>query len=129
MTNKELRIGNLVYGVSDRIEEVIYILPTEVNTAPPKLKQADFLHKIDEIEPIPLTEEWLEKFGFKITGQTPHPNNIWTVYGEECKFELEHIISFFLYDNKCFGTEVKYVHQLQNLYFALTGEELTFKQD
>ena len=26
-------------------------------------------------------------------------------------------------------TEVKFVHQLQNLYFALTGEELTIKEE
>lgn len=26
-----------------------------------------------------------------------------------------------------FAAEIKHVHQLQNLYFALTGEELTLK--
>jgi hypothetical protein len=25
--------------------------------------------------------------------------------------------------------DIMYVHQLQNLYFALTGEELTFKSE
>lgn len=83
-----------------------------------------FVEFID-IKPIPLTEEILLKCGFEITRQTEHPNNIWTVYGEECKFELEHITSFYLYDNKCFGTKVQYLHQLQNLYFALTNTELT----
>lgn len=28
---------------------------------------------------------------------------------------------------KEYNIEIKYVHQLQNLYFALTGEELTIK--
>ena len=78
-----------------------------------------------DAEPIPLTQEWLLKFGFEKTKQTKEDNNIWTFIGSECKFELEQIITFFLYDNKCFGTELKYVHQLQNLYFALTNEELT----
>lgn len=82
---------------------------------------------INDIEPIPLTPEILEKCGFEITGQTEHPNNIWTKYGEESKFELEQIIHFFLYDNKCFGTQVNYLHQLQNIYFSLTGEELDVK--
>lgn len=30
-------------------------------------------------------------------------------------------------DGYRFGIEIKYVHQLQNIYFALTGEELTIK--
>lgn len=144
MKPTELRIGNYVYyehtthivsGVHGNkvyswwVKDGQPVIEYEAKDISGTQVENPYIDVISQHEPIPLTEEWLVKFGFKITGQTPHPNNIWTVYGEECKFELEHIISFFLYDNKCFGTEVKYIHQLQNLYFALTGEELTFKQD
>ena len=127
MTANELRIGNLVNGV---LTQEPYIIDA---WALREMENGNYQNSYDTetkvFEPIPLTEEWLVKFGFKITKQTKEDNNIWTVYGEESKFELEEIIGFFLYDNMCFGTQTKYVHSLQNLYFALTGEELTFKSE
>ena len=74
-------------------------------------------------KPIPLTEEWLVKFGFKIEGKTWGNTNyskdfsgIWLQdRGELYKCTISN-------GNK--HIEIRYVHQLQNLYFALTGEEL-----
>jgi len=76
----------------------------------------------DDLQPIPLTEEWLLKFGFKIEGDN----------GVECswiigKFRLCSDATVFIEDKN--NIDVKYVHQLQNLYFVLTGEELTFKSE
>ena len=75
-----------------------------------------------ECEPILLTEEWLLKFNIK--------QDEWFC---DNSYKLSHNKLFENYDvsvcnvNKtnivCFA-DVKYVHQLQNLYFALTGEEL-----
>lgn len=65
-------------------------------------------------KPIPLTEEWFKKLGgsFRFAKEfiCDWQNGFVTIeeYGEG-EFALKHI---------------KYVHQLQNLYFALTGEEL-----
>ena len=139
MTNKELRIGNLVYGVSDRIEEVIYILPTEVNTAPPKLKQADFLHKIDEIQPIPLTDEWFIKWGFFKDGE------YWSKEIDDYKycfryrdwaknwaFYQEFTDSPFIEDDGKkypISFDIEHVHQLQNLWFALLHKEIEENED
>jgi len=74
---------------------------------------------MDTIEPIPLTEEWLLKFGF--TGdylfhdieyfslsKTNTGGNYYCVY----------------FENEYTAVYIEYVHQLQNLYFALTGTEL-----
>lgn len=73
-------------------------------------------------EPIPITEEWLFKFGF--------------VDGHKCEEYHNFIIldPFFIVAYKKnnyhlhvygkFNIEIKYIHQLQNLYFALTGKEL-----
>jgi hypothetical protein len=75
------------------------------------------------VKPIPLTEEWLLKFGFV------------KIYN--CIYEIEmdgHVIEFDLRFRKMsvyFGDillQLKYVHELQNLYFALTSEELTIKE-
>jgi hypothetical protein len=81
-------------------------------------------------EPIPLTEEWLVKFGFEDRietgvciayhyGHNPITND-WMI--ELIKI---HEDSFYFYKNGHF--KIVFVHQLQNLYFALTGEELIVK--
>jgi len=93
------------------------------------------------IEPIPLTEEWLLKFGFEKTIHT-HLDKTKT---NPCykNANLRYYLQW--YSNKSFDeintgtlmligiqqqethliTSVNHVHQLQNLYFALTGQELT----
>lgn len=74
------------------------------------------------MKPIPLTEEWLFKFGYK---------KVNTLYDTTEVFEKK--LSYTIYFRSgvlsfSFSTqEIKYVHQLQNLYFALTNEELKFK--
>jgi len=87
--------------------------------------------RIDKLQAIPLTEEWLLKFGFK--------KNIDEAYEIETGRKAI-TISEAQDDGYCFlcyrcdigmdyvGIDfVDYVHQLQDLYFALTGEELTIK--
>jgi hypothetical protein len=71
-------------------------------------------------KPIPLTEEWLLRFGF------------------EKKYKNYEMGDFMFFKGSCsrisyklslIGINIKHVHQLQNLYFALTGEELKLKDD
>ena len=103
MEAKELRIGNYYDGVRG-IEQ---------------LTNAESLQEIEsypeKFKPIPLTEEWLLKFGFEFP------------QGEFCiKGKLKIVVDCdpFIEVGKS-GVELEYVHQLQNLYFALTGEELS----
>ena len=80
------------------------------------------------IEPIPLTEEWLIKFGFRYYNNHIYvfPNNdslrlwgfSWNV--QQYLMGLDEFVDIPT-------PSIKYVHQLQNLYFALAGEELTIK--
>jgi hypothetical protein len=77
-----------------------------------------------EYEPIPLTEEWLLRLGFE------KPAHSWNG-------KIFHLSQWDAYPlNWCVAMDkngavivhkLKYVHQLQNLYFALTNEELTMK--
>lgn len=83
-------------------------------------------------KPIRLTEEWLLKFGADKTPQLfdyfsrvkYHNYFIIHDYNTIASFS----ISEFGYFDCLVYKHVKYVHQLQNLYFALTGEELTIKK-
>jgi hypothetical protein len=88
-------------------------------------------------EPISLTEGWLRKFGFECRESTA---------AKEYYLGLNNVTNDWLfsivwldkpesfgYPNAPFYRNGRhtlyYVHQLQNLYFALTGEELTIDKE
>lgn len=88
---------------------------------------------------IPLTEQWLERLGFvditegyRATGQASPVYRIASpVRGQDINLYQEwdykngRALGYFLAH---FEYVMQYVHQLQNLFFALTGEELTIKE-
>ena len=79
---------------------------------------------LEDVKPIPLTEEWLVKFGFDFDGYCSY----WKSEIELTKDTMdEHFQSFNNVGSGLCQKEIKYVNQLQNLYFAITGEELTIK--
>ena len=117
MKATELRIGNFISldGLSKPIK-VSIIDTTETST--------DTKYK-----PIKLTEEWLLKFGFE-----KHPNDIPSyckVFGD---FDVDDFgYAFCVYQDlggnfyaQIIGRKIilNSVHQLQNLYFTITEEEL-----
>jgi hypothetical protein len=128
----ELRIGNLV--IYEATTHKIRELSTNLcRTTWHKFPVDGYIHGYSEIEPIPLTEDWFLKFGFKKFVHKP-------IEGEEEKCE-EYCIGkisivdwgngFILSNSFSFDLRVKleYVHQLQNLYWCLCGEELTLKSN
>ena len=82
-------------------------------------------------DPIPLTEEILLEAGFKESNDGSNTQYVLPVVwsfgvGEETRteiFRLEEVEGKF-FSEHCFNRVILYVHQLQNLYFALTGQEL-----
>jgi len=73
----------------------------------------------DFYQAMEISEEWLIKLGFIHAGN----------FCDCINYKLNGI-DIWLYANNeiAFGKwDLKYVHQLENLYFALTGEELTYK--
>jgi hypothetical protein len=75
--------------------------------------------------PILLTEDWLLKFGFKYSLKLDDfmfkdQNDIF----EMQPYKKGFLNSVLWCDNEILQ-EIKYAHQLQNLYFSLTGEELS----
>jgi hypothetical protein len=71
---------------------------------------------LEDVKPIPLTEEWLLKFGFEYSDLNGD-SGLWKIP----PFQIYGKYNQFIYD---YRLDVNYVHQLQNLYFALTYEEL-----
>lgn len=114
--SKQLRIGNLVKEGEVRIicDDLIFI------------KESSF--SLENFEPIPLTEEWLLKFGFapknNSSPQTFHKIGQYNFKVGKWKSNTSGIS---LICCNSLGRHIDYVHQLQNLYFALTNEELTIK--
>lgn len=119
---KELRIGNLVQ---------LDIIQLEVNGLFLSHFKARNEHGVevnsaqDNITPITLSEEWLLKLGLK-------PNSDKSIYEFIKRPQWEDItvrfyegkFSIWLGDAPMIDIEIEYVNRLQNLYFALTGEEL-----
>lgn len=123
MKSNEIRVGNLVADKEGAIYEADHITIAMAH---------NYL-------PIPLTEDWLKRFGFyrsehfglsgpvmEFSAPEMRRKALYhhgTIYYQKGKLNIEFInehghyacIDFLL---------INYVHQLQNLYFALTGKEL-----
>jgi len=127
MESNELRIGNYIkHTESNRVGAVTGLQENII----------DCTNGFDGSlysEPIPLTEEWLLKFGFEKKTEllgfgsvesTFYELNNDRIYLLRKGFEYERTPT--LKSNERFNLckVYNYVHQLQNLYFALKGEEL-----
>jgi hypothetical protein len=121
MKASELRIENLIYNKQGNI---VYVNTNHLTLLSYGIE--------NEFQPIPLTEEWLLKFGFAFRKMgaggavfTRH-NGHW--YKDDIPYFAgsngKHFDIFLQFGD---GVEIQYVHQFQNLYFALTGEELEMK--
>lgn len=125
MKASELRIGNKVdlYGSTATIQGQDFVNHYTTDD-----------RNFDRFKPILLTEEWLLKLGFKVEycdDGTPY----YTKDLSESKYCSLSIMSsdengFMEITLFPYGQwfRYRYVHQLQNLYFALTGKELEVKE-
>jgi hypothetical protein len=126
MKASELRIGNSIMQDDDLVFVTWWRLELMEN------------NKI-EYKPIPLTEEWLLKLGFSMDDEYL---SMWINDYKYCfkyrdwaknwAFYIEYTDSPHPKDeNQKYPVsfDIRYVNQLQNLYFALTGEELEIKDE
>lgn len=122
MEANELRIGNLV-DLGNRIAKVIEINHSACVVVDLEETQ-DTIEDYDRTKPLQITEKWLLKFGFErrpwglVKGDLLFRDNIKNPC-QELTLEI----------GNGFRVIVQHVHKLQNLYFELTGEELTFKSE
>ena len=115
MEAKELRIWNLVERTNKQTKEKLTL---ELTASCILDISCNGVLSSFNYEPIPLTEEWLLKFGFETKGIN-RPK--WTKWKVDLIEDEKGIFSF---DESRIYIDIEFVHQLQNLYFALTGEEL-----
>lgn len=125
MDVRELRIGNWVEcnasGHQFQIGNINNVYVTEI------LYEDDTWFSIQDIDPIPLTEEKLvNMFGFERV-ESPDPDvHPWADYVKD-----NVVISMpyfeFSYSYGDDPVEIKYVHSIQNLFFAVKQRELEVK--
>lgn len=150
MDSNEFRIGNLLMDESTgalllvdalaRDNVTTYVINRNLYPLPKGWRSVEVL----------LTNEWLMRFGFVYPNFSPEFD---TNYNNDYDFETVNLNGFLLfkkdnfligfkndrffivyenagYDEQAhiysFGISFKFVHHLQNLYFALTGEELIY---
>jgi hypothetical protein len=135
MTANELRIGNWVNWDGDDHQEIALV--ASICKEEVGFRCGDF-GLIENIEGILLTEDWLYKFGFKNIDKGDNDYITYTDPNHDYYLQIDvrrkdgkySILDNSFDDLRDFSMiDIMYVHQLQNLYFALTGEELTFKSE
>ena len=133
MKANELRIGNLVnveYKGKILLAEVC-LIDHESSISSTFDRQADLVNGMichpKDLIPIQLTEDRLLKMGFNVKESIWYSKktSIRWVRFEVCIKEKRCILFNSKSINFCDMQFPKYVHHLQNLYFTLTGDELT----
>lgn len=130
MKANELRVGNFVILKSkcDKDEIALLLTIDEINGCYyNRASNKKYINRKYDgknswctfkiINPIPITEDWLLRFGYKKDGDNYQGkfHKIW-----KCN-------DLFVCEKN--GIVLKTIHQLQNLYFTLTGIELTYKTE
>lgn len=128
MLAEELRIANFIYA-HGKIQQVEQIGNTPYGHAQRVIffKGSPIGEYAVNCAGIPLTEDWLVRAGFEYE----KTNKSWqldTEFGFSIWGRIDIGFSVFGSDDVEIGNTFEYVHQLQNLYHALTGEELTVKE-
>jgi len=123
MKASELRIGNLIADIDGDVFNI------------KQENLCDFANGFINVEPIPLTEEWLLKFEYVKFKSNEIYNEWFLIIDGVLKYKIIETVNYlknnskFTIPNSDKPIMIQYVHQLQNLYFALTGEELTIKDE
>lgn len=120
-----LRIGNLVRGPKG-IEKVWDVMCDMVNT-----DKGERLY--EDLEPLPITDEILLEMGFE-----EDDSNFWfdmETHHLELRLSSDYYYPIYVQDAEMSHEDeqrvclnrVKFIHELQNLFFVLTGKELKYK--
>lgn len=111
---EELRLGNYIAEPYNNIPEKVYSIKNDTIND----------ETTEYFNPIPLTEDWLSKFGFVKMDEKYN----FFIHGHEINFKVDKKIKWAAWCNTVLtNVEIQHVHQLQNVYFALTGKELEYE--
>lgn len=123
MIANEFRLGNRVLVPDTGQEAEITAINKHVGVV---VNSSMAWINIESVKPIPLTEEWLIKFGFE-SEQNDYDKQINCFVFNQITLYDHQNGSYSLYRYNDAHVYLPHVHQLQNLYFALTSEELSIK--
>ena len=121
MTAEELRIGNYVLDEENKVRLVTELSRALIRTS------FDLILLASEVKPIPLTEEILLKCGFEINGKYYRSKYIQDSI--KLIYYFNQRVLYFKYKGEFspmiqIPRAIESLHELQNIYYALTGEEL-----
>ena len=111
MKANELRIGN--YVIDNRDDSIHKVTGSTIHSYE--------FSNTSILKPIPLNEEWLLKFGFEQKG------SFYRIKNSRFAEIIVYDDGIDVCNHSVYLPHIKSVHQLQNLYFALTGCELEIK--
>lgn len=127
----QLRIGNWIMDRGNKQWQIdCWELPNKVAAKAPYIGESlgkpiyghPLTEDVEYLQPIPLTPEILEKCGFErinhISEGILYKNN-W--------LRCNEFISGWAWRGGYISNKPKYLHQLQNLYYCICGEELIYK--
>jgi len=127
MTAQELRIGNLVNLCFEH--KPGWFIASVTNIYDNNTIDTDSVYVVNKVkyyfEGVPLTEYWLLMFGFE------DRVGLWVLTKElpNTMIIIHQTLNGFSFSwsdaNDRMILKIQFVHQLQNLYFALTSEELS----
>ena len=119
MIVEEIRVGGLFELPNGHVSKVTGLTENGKVWFVRNPKNEECAFNIKDFEPIPLTEEWFSKCGCNEEDSIISYDLELDIY--VCLNQGQQLTGILL-------ENIKYVHQLQNLYFGITGEELTIKE-
>lgn len=137
---EELRIGNYVTDKNGR-DVVVYDIQKYGINQDEFRGETVYDLMADDIMGVPLTEEWLLRLGFEKLDRKWKDGSVSKDMFNMSDYRFEYYISFTIDGVAFFRVgknarqeqeylrDIKWVHQLQNLYFALSGSELEYCGD
>ena len=128
MKAENLRLGNLVTTTQRDLRCVYKVIAIGeefvdlycINSCDP-FKEVNGV-ELPSVIPIELSEDWLLKFGFQKGAY-----DIFWLTENDLDLDLAETPEGWRVSSLNINPPIDYVHQLQNLYFSLTGTELTIK--
>lgn len=114
----ELRIGNIVNSLTSGGWKLAYVDIEMLKLLPRQNDPFEYMG----IRPVPLTTEILYNSGFEVYHDNPRLEFFYVNKAGYYPFFIYSDREGNFYHNE--NLELKYLHQLQNLFFALTGSEL-----
>lgn len=130
ITGETVKVVGIEMRISKSFPTSSGVIKIEVNIN----KYPDEFGQFNEfIDPIPLSEEWLLRLGFTLNKYQKQDLFYYSLevlsHGKISYYPNIKTIELGTTSGYNFGkTEINYVHQLQNLLYSITGEELILKE-